>query len=159
MSMYVLHPSSDPSTLCTAPGAGGHIAEHYCALRTDVGVALALAQGVAGFQSSSEGQGWPVGKRWLSSPRPSSIAQHMYPPLSKHGLVQTQQPRVSAILGLFWNHHFCGSNPMWFVVLCRLQEGSVWVAKCWCSCNSMCSCALGCVLACCFVLPCSEEAD
>ena len=37
---------------------------------------------------------------------------------------------------------------MCFVALCGLWEGSVWVAKCWCKFNSMCSCALGCVLAC-----------
>ena len=35
---------------------------------------------------------------------------------------------------------------------CRLQEGSTWVAKCWCSYDSMCYCALRDVLACCFVL-------
>ena len=37
---------------------------------------------------------------------------------------------------------------MWFVALCMLQAGSIWVPKCWCSCNSMCSCVLGCMLAC-----------
>ena len=30
------------------------------------------------------------------------------------------------------------------------------MAKCWCSCTSMRSCVLGCMLACCFVLSCSE---
>ena len=25
---------------------------------------------------------------------------------------------------------------MWFVALCRLQEQSIWVSKCWCRCNS-----------------------
>ena len=33
---------------------------------------------------------------------------------------------------------------------------SIWVAKWWCSCNSMSSCVLGCMLACCFVLSCFE---
>ena len=28
--------------------------------------------------------------------------------------------------------------------------------KCWCSCNSICSCVLGCTLAFCFVLSCFE---
>ena len=37
---------------------------------------------------------------------------------------------------------------VWFVAVCGLQEGSVWVAKCWCGCNSMCSVVLGCLLAC-----------
>ena len=62
-------------------------------------------------------------------------------------VLQTWRPRVSALLGLFWNHHFCGCNPMENVVS-RLQEGSLWVSKCWCSWNSMCSCVLGCMLAC-----------
>ena len=62
-------------------------------------------------------------------------------------VLQTWGPRVSALLGLFWNHHFCGCNPMENVVS-RLQEGSLWVSKCWCSWNSMCSCVLGCMLAC-----------
>ena len=43
-----------------------------------------------------------------------------------------------------------------FVALSRLQEGSKWVSWCWCSCLSMCSGALGCMLACCFVLSCFE---
>ena len=30
----------------------------------------------------------------------------------------------------------------------QAEEGSTWVAKWWCSCNSMCSCVMGCVLAC-----------
>ena len=34
--------------------------------------------------------------------------------------------------------------------------GPLWVAKWWCSCNSMSSCVLGCMLACCFVLSCFE---
>ena len=24
------------------------------------------------------------------------------------------------------------------MALCRLQEGSIWVSKCWCSCDDMC---------------------
>ena len=30
------------------------------------------------------------------------------------------------------------------------------MSKCWCGCNSMCFCVLGCMLACCFVLLCFE---
>ena len=58
--------------------------------------------------------------------------------------------RCFRIFGLFLEPSFCGSNPIenWLVALCRLQEASVWVAKCWCSCNATCSCGLGCVLAC-----------
>ena len=34
-----------------------------------------------------------------------------HPPSSEHGLVQTRRPGVSALLGLFWNHQFCGPSP------------------------------------------------
>ena len=34
----------------------------------------------------------------------------------------------------------------WFVALCQLREGSMWVSECWCSGNSLCSCVLGCLL-------------
>ena len=81
-----------------------------------------------------------------------------YGPLPSHALVRTRGPRVPALLGLFRTIVF--AVPIqWrvsFVALCRLQEGSIWVAEQWCSCNSMCSCVLGCVLACCFVLSCFE---
>ena len=85
-----------------------------------------------------------------------SKGQHMTPApmvppplLSSHGLVQKRRPCVPALLGLFWNHHFCGpiEQRMWFVALCRLQEGSTWVAK-WGSCNSMCCRVVGWMLAC-----------
>ena len=35
---------------------------------------------------------------------------------------------------------------MWFAALCRLQEGSIWVSKCWRSCNSMCSWVWMCIV-------------
>ena len=59
-----------------------------------------------------------------------------------HGPVPTRRLRVSTLLRLFWNYRFCDSNTkrMWFVAFCRLQEWSIWVSKCWCSCNSTCSC-------------------
>ena len=68
--------------------------------------------------------------------------------LSSRGLVQTRRP----VFPHFWS--FCGpivftvpmQQRMWFVALCRLQEGSMWVSKCWCRCGSMCSCVLGCML-------------
>ena len=44
----------------------------------------------------------------------------------------------------------------WYVALCRLQQGSIWVAMCGCSINAMRSCVPGCTMACCFVLSCFE---
>ena len=33
-------------------------------------------------------------------------------PFVQTRLVQTRPPHVSALLGLFWNHRFCGPNPV-----------------------------------------------
>ena len=68
------------------------------------------------------------------------------PPFCPHmGLCKHGDPVLPHFWAFFGNHRFCGSNPKEKVV-CRLQE-RIWVSKCWCSCNYMCSCVLGCVLA------------
>ena len=46
----------------------------------------------------------------------------------------------------FLRFQFNGEGGLWRCA--GLQEGSMWVAKCWCGCDAMCSCVLGCVLGC-----------
>ena len=74
--------------------------------------------------------------------------------LSKHS--DPVLPHLEPFLELFFELLRLFAIPtqqrMWLVALCRLREGSIWVAKC----NSVCSCVLGCMLACCFVLSCFE---
>ena len=72
------------------------------------------------------------------------------PPLSQHrpACPNTATPCFHNF-GSFLEPSFLSfqSNGMWFVALCRPQEGSIWVLKCLCRCHSMCSCVLGCTLA------------
>ena len=41
---------------------------------------------------------------------------------------------------------------VWPVATPPHEDGPMWVSKCWCGCDSMCSCVLGCTLGCCFVV-------
>ena len=70
--------------------------------------------------------------------------------LSEHGLVHKHGNPVYRHFWVFFGTIVFADAVqwrMWFVALCRLQEGSIWVSKCWRSC-SMCSCVVGCMPAC-----------
>ena len=72
------------------------------------------------------------------------------PPCPNMGLSEHGDPVFLQCWPFFGTIVFAVPIPkrMWFVALWRLQEGSIWVTKCVCSCNSRCSCVLGCMLAC-----------
>ena len=65
------------------------------------------------------------------------------PILAPIDLDRPWQPGIFALLGLFWNHRFCGSSPIENIVCSFMQAaGSVNLSNCLCRCNSMCSCVL-----------------
>ena len=63
-------------------------------------------------------------------------------------VVQTRRPHVSALLGLFWNHRFCGSNPIETVVcsvvraaggVCMGGKALVWLYSHVLFCSGVCA--------------------
>ena len=71
------------------------------------------------------------------------------PPCPNTGLFKPGDPVFPPFWAFFGTIVFAVpiQQRMWAVALCRLQEGSIWVAKCWCSCTSLCSLCSG-VYAC-----------
>ena len=114
----------------------------YCRLQMPLRLALGVRETVGGHRLGAleaGGGGVP----------PPLLMHHWCPPplcpdtgLSKHG-----DPVLWAFVGTIVFADIIQLR-LWFVALCRLQEGSTWVPMCCCSCTFMCSCVLGWMLPC-----------
>ena len=101
-------------------GLGGLGGIFLVLLGLGVGVGVGLGQNL-GLRLGSFVSKERAGRALCAPQATASSPWYNPPPLCSHRSVQTRHVHVSALLGVFWNHRFCGSNPIDNVVCSVLQ--------------------------------------